>query len=87
MTDQAPTPETAAAASVPDALPLNELALIGVFEGPEGATALIRLATGEIVKVAPGTMIGPSQVVAIGDGAMVLARGSETSRLTLPAMG
>jgi Tfp pilus assembly protein PilP len=57
----------AARAVVPGALPLNELTLIGTVTGPGGASALLRTAHGDIVRVTVGDTMQGLAIIAIGD--------------------
>ena len=63
---------------------LKEMTVIGVF-GPEKALqALIRMPDGQIQKVSRGTRLGSGLVTGIDATGLILARGSDTRRLTLP---
>ena len=53
MTSETP-PQVAQTAAITDALPMNELALIGLFNKPDGSTALIRTAGGAIITLTEG---------------------------------
>ena len=67
-------------------LPLNEVSVIGLFSGPSGATALLRMRDGDIVKVAAGDRAGTLTVLAVDDqGVAVRDWRGRTSRLALPA--
>ena len=66
-------------------LPLHTLAVIGLFTGPRGPSALLRLQNGQIVKVAPGDTAGPVTVLAVDDHAVQLRdRRGQTFALALP---
>ncbi|KPP87152.1 MAG: Type IV pilus biogenesis [Rhodobacteraceae bacterium HLUCCA08] len=75
---------TAAAATVEAAVPLSETILIGVLSGPEGASALLRLASGDILRVAPGDDSRAGQVLAVGEDRVILRRPGGQQVLTLP---
>lgn len=76
--------DTLVAATQEGALPLRGLTLIGTFNKPDGGTALIRTANGDIKKVETGDRVGSATVSAIDDGALFLVSGMHTRRLTLP---
>jgi Tfp pilus assembly protein PilP len=76
--------ETQAAATVERALPLDETTLIGLFSGPEGGSALLRLPGGQVVKVATGGYAAGGRVTAIGEDSLRLQRGGRELVLTLP---
>jgi len=84
MTDQTKTPAaTLAAATQERALPIARLTLLGTVHGPGTARALLRI-DGRIETVSNGDDIDGAIVAAIGEGVVILARGSATERLTLP---
>lgn len=76
---------TAAAAVEPQPLPLDETTVIGIFQRPQGASALIRLATGEILSVAVGDSIGTAEVTVIADNGLYLLEGGRETTLVMPA--
>lgn len=78
------SPQVAAAANRPGVLPMNELAVIGLFERAEGPTALVRRADGEIVRVDVGGRIGAAEVVAIDAEALHLVENGTARALRLP---
>lgn len=69
----AENPTVAAHAVTPNVLALDELALIGLIYARETATALVRTARGDIVKLATGDRLGTKTVVAISDDSLILA--------------
>lgn len=77
--------ETVEAATLRDALPLDEPALIGLFHGPDGGRALLRLADGEIVRVGTGAEVAGGRVTAIGRDAVRLRQGDRELVLRMPA--
>ena len=81
----APNALVAQAAGEIGVLPLRELALIGLMVSANSQSALIRTAVGQIVKVGPGTQIGNEVVAAIDAEGLILSRGGQSRRLTLPA--
>lgn len=85
-TGTGPTPAgVARAATRRDALPLDRLALIGLFYTPSGATALLRLPGGALARVVAGSLVGDGRVVAILRDGVRLEQGGEEVVLTLPA--
>lgn len=81
-----PLPALAAEkATLPDALELNTLSVIGVIMGHDGAAALLRSSRGEIARVGIGGEVFGVQVTAIGDTQVVLTdRWGRTQALALP---
>lgn len=69
-------------------LQLNTITVIGLFTGPDGGTALLRLRNGQIVKVAPGDTAGALTVLAIDDHTIAVRddRG-QTYTMALPGLG
>jgi Tfp pilus assembly protein PilP len=80
----APSPETQHAATVAEAIPLDETTLIGLFNGPDGGTALLRLAGGNFVKVATGGEVAGGRVTAISEDGVRLERDGSEVVLTMP---
>ncbi len=78
-------PQVAAAAAIPDALPLNGVALIGLISDAEGGAALLRDAGGTIVRVKIGETAFGLTVTTLDDNSIVMAdtRG-QTHRLHIP---
>ena len=84
MSDQTETPAaTLDAATQQGALPAGRLSLIGTLHGPDSARALVR-SGGRVETVTTGDRIDNATVAAIGEGVVILARGSGTERLALP---
>jgi hypothetical protein len=85
MEDHGDVPEvTQAGATVPDVLPLDRTALIGLFHGPDGSSALVRLPSGSVVKVAAGETVDGGRVTAISQDGLRLRKGDEEIVLSLP---
>lgn len=76
---------TEANATVAEAIPLDRTTLIGLFTGPDGGRALLRLATGDIVKVAAGEMVSGGQVTAIDEETVRLERNGVEVVLSMPS--
>ncbi|WP_363157876.1 hypothetical protein [Yoonia sp.] len=72
-------------ATLPEALDLTALAVIGVIEGHNGAVAILRSSDGEIVRVVPGDVAFGVTVTAIGEAQILLTDGAgRTQSLQLP---
>jgi hypothetical protein len=76
-------PEVAEAATTPEALDTDRMALIGLFHGPESSAALLRLASGRVVRVEAGAVVAGALVSAIGPDSLRLQRGGEETVLTI----
>ena len=68
-----------------DVLPLDRTALIGLFDGPKGTAALLRLADGRVVKVQPGEAVDGGRVTVIDQQGLRMQRNGEEVVLTLPS--
>ncbi|MEM9428849.1 MAG: hypothetical protein AAGA32_05060 [Pseudomonadota bacterium] len=82
-----PLPSSASvarAATISDALPMRELALIGVFGTQTARHALVRLPGGRLVKVYSGDTVRGYQVTAISPDAIRLRRSGRDSLLVIP---
>jgi hypothetical protein len=80
------TPEQVAEdATQSRALPLDETALIGLFHGPDGGSALLRLADGRILRVSAGAEVEDGRVTAIGRDVVRLRQGDRELILRMPA--
>ncbi len=77
--------EVAEEATIEGALPLDRTSLIGIFSGPDGRTALLRLGTGDVVRAAQGDVVNGAVVTAIADDALRLWQDGQERVLTLPA--
>lgn len=72
-------------ATLPEALELNELSVIGLMDARDGMAALIRSARGEIARVTIGDEAFGVQIIAIGDDQVLLTdRWGQTKSLALP---
>jgi len=85
MEDHGNVPQSVQAdATVPEALPLDRTALIGLFHGPDGSSALLRLPSGSVVKVGAGETVDGGRVTAINQDGLRLRKGGEEIVLTMP---
>ncbi|RYG91947.1 hypothetical protein EU803_05710 [Loktanella sp. IMCC34160] len=82
---QTTTPQTEAAATAPQALPLNETALIGISVDDAGPRAFLRSRAGRIVVAMPGERTALGDLMAIGENYVVLRAWGRDERLELPA--
>lgn len=74
-----------AKATLPDALELNTLSVIGLMEAHDGVAALLRSSRGQIARVSVGDEVFGVQVTAIGDAQILLTdRWGRTQSLALP---
>ena len=81
----APTPENVAEhATQTDVLDAG-LALLGLFGPEENLKALLRMPSGRIREITPGTKLSQGTVVAIDHEGLVLSRGNKTHRLRMLA--
>lgn len=78
-------PVVADAATEEGALPPEGPVLIGLFLSPTGGSALVRLGTGEVAKVAEGDAVAGAVVTAVSEDGLHLRRGADEEVLTLPA--
>jgi hypothetical protein len=62
----------------------NELALVGIFGGSEGRSALIQMPNGKIQKVSAGDRVQGMQVAAIGTDSVRVTDGRKVTLLDLP---
>lgn len=77
-------PEVAAHATQTSTLPLNKPVLLGTFGSSEIPGALIRLPSGDVVKVSKGETTRIGVIVGISEGEVIVARHGRTTRLTMP---
>lgn len=80
------TPANVAAnAAIPNALPLDEVTLIGLFANADGNSALLRSPAGDILRVVAGDTALGLTVQAIDDTGIVLTgRDGIPRALTMP---
>ena len=67
------------------ALTLDRTALLGLFSGPEGRTALLRLQGGEVVRATQGDVVAGGVVTAIAEDGLRLWLDGEERLLVMPA--
>ena len=73
-------------ATMPDALPLNNLAVIGLMEAHDGVAALLRSSRGQIARVQVGDTAFGVQITAIGAAQVLLTdRWGRSHSLALPS--
>lgn len=77
--------EVGRGATVEGVLPLRQTSLIGLFSGPDGRTALLRLGTGDVVRAVQGDVVGGAVVTAIAEDALRLWQDGAERVLTMPA--
>ena len=74
-----------AKATMPDALELNALSVIGLMDAHDGVAALLRSSRGQIARVSVGDEVFGVQITAIGDKQILLTdRWGQTQSLALP---
>ena len=79
------TPDVGRLAQSETQLELNTIAVIGLFTGPSGDSALLRMRNGRIVKVAPGDTADTLTVLAIDEHAVAVRdRRGQVFKLALP---
>ncbi len=83
ITDVPPSP-AGDMATQSRALPLSQLALIGIAGRPDNRRALLRTRNGRILRVALGDRTPHGTVQAIGATELFLTRAGRTTRLALP---
>lgn len=72
-------------ATMPDALSLNTLSVIGLIAAHDGPTALLRSSRGDIARVHVGDEAFGARVTAIGEDIVLLTdRWGQTHSLQLP---
>jgi len=79
-----PSAEVAEGATMEGALRMGRTSLIGLFSGPEGHAALLRLGTGDVVRVVQGDVAGGAVVTAIAEDALRLWQDGRETVLTMP---
>ncbi|NIZ13791.1 hypothetical protein [Phaeobacter sp. HF9A] len=72
-------------ATIPNAIKLRELNLIGVYGTPSQRRALVRLPSGRYVKVKVGDRIDGGHIVAIGESQLQYQKRGRNKTLTIPS--
>ena len=71
-------------ATLPNAIKLGQINLIGIYGSASNRRALVRLKSGRYVKVQPGDRLDGGQVTAIGESELRYRKGSREHVLKLP---
>lgn len=83
MSEQTPA-LAAAKATRADALPLNDLTVIGLMKAHDGPAALLRSSRGQIARVQIGAQVFGVTVTGIGEDQVILTtRGGQTKAVQL----
>lgn len=80
----APNAQTAQAATKRDAVPLDDILLLGLIKTPEGDRALLRYSGGKIHTVAKGDRTRAGRVLAIGEDRVILLGQGKQHILRMP---
>ena len=72
-------------ATLPEALDVSALSVIGLLEAHDGAVALLRSSDGQVARVTTGDAVFGMTITAIGDAQILLTdRWGRTQSLKLP---
>lgn len=71
-------------ATIPNALALNDLALLGTFGPKDMPQALVRHRSGRVQKVTVGDRLSGGRVVAVSDHVIIADRKGKTTALRMP---
>lgn len=71
-------------ATVRRKLNLNRTTLLGTFGDESALSALLRLPSGEVLRIAQGDEVWGGTIAAIGPGEVIIAQGSKTQTYRLP---
>ncbi|EEE38978.1 hypothetical protein RKLH11_2824 [Rhodobacteraceae bacterium KLH11] len=74
----------ASAATQRGALKKNSVSVLGVFGPQSELQALMRLSSGRVKKVKPGSRVGSGKVVAIDVEGVVLRQSGQNRRIDIP---
>ena len=77
-------PSVAAPATERAVVPANAPMLIGIFGPENGLSAMIRMPGGRIHEVQAGQKLKGRQVLAIDAGGVILRKGNDEERLSMP---
>ncbi|WP_171240684.1 hypothetical protein [Ruegeria sp. HKCCA5491] len=72
------------AATQKGALKKNSVSLLGIFGSKTDMRALVRLSSGRVKEVKPGSRIASGTVVAIDDDGVMLRQSGQTKRIAIP---
>ncbi|CAD0185443.1 type IV pilus biogenesis protein PilP [Ruegeria sp. THAF57] len=72
------------AATQKGALKKNSVSLLGIFGSKADMRALVRLSSGRVKEVKPGSRIASGTVVAIDDEGVMLRQSGQTKRIAIP---
>ncbi|WP_171211349.1 hypothetical protein [Ruegeria sp. HKCCA5426] len=72
------------AATQKGALKKNSVSLLGIFGSKTDMRALMRLSSGRVKEVKPGSRIASGTVVAIDDDGVMLRQSGQTKRIAIP---
>ena len=78
------TASVARQATIPDAIRLNRINLVGVYGAPSDRRALVRLSSGRYVKVKVGDRVDGGTVAQITDSELYYRKGNRTLSLQVP---
>ncbi len=86
MSTTTETPAAVAeAARLADAIDLSEIALIGLFRGPDSTRVMLRLPSGRISTIGLGDRSRAGTLIAVGDDFARFLRGGVETELRMPA--
>ncbi|WP_171124761.1 MULTISPECIES: hypothetical protein [unclassified Ruegeria] len=72
------------AATQKGALKKNSVSLLGIFGSKTDMRALVRLSSGRVKEIKPGSRIASGTVVAIDDDGVMLRQSGQTKRIAIP---
>ncbi|MCR8723845.1 hypothetical protein [Frigidibacter sp. ROC022] len=75
----------AKSATVPNAIKLSKINLIGIYGSSSSRRALVRLANGKYVKVQIGDRLDGGKVAAIGESELIYVKGNRQHKLKMPS--
>ncbi len=72
------------AATQTGALKKNSVAVLGIFGPKADMRALVRLSSGRVKEVKPGSRVSSGTVIAIDDEGVMLRQSGQTKRIVIP---
>ena len=72
------------AATQKGALKKNSVSVLGVFGSKANMRALMRLSSGRVKEVKPGSRVSSGTVIAIDDEGVMLRQSGQTRRIAIP---